>query len=119
MLHKDDSIPTNACTSVNDKAGVENVDGMQNPDDGDDDEAGDDKDVDGMQNLDDSKVNEAGDNEDEDHIENDEDKDCEITGGLVRLSVDLLYPSVFSVSVWTALLTLQCLLQHIQVLQVL
>ena len=77
VVHKDDSIPANACTSVDDKAGVENVDGTQNLDDSGDDEAGDDK--------------------DEDHVENDEDKDCKMAGGPVRLSIVLLYHSIFSV----------------------
>ena len=36
-----------------------------------------------------------------------------MAGEAVKLSVDLLYPSVFSVSFWTVLLMLQCLLQHI------
>ena len=48
----------------------------------------------------------------QDGVEDGEDKYCRMAGEAVKLSVDLLYPCVFSVSVWTALLTLQCLLQH-------
>ena len=38
MSHNDDSIPANAYTSVDDKAGVEGVDDMQSLDDSKDDE---------------------------------------------------------------------------------
>jgi len=94
VSHNDDSIPTSAYTSVDDKAGVEGVDDMQSLDDSKDDE----------------DVNEQVD------VEDNEDKDCRVA---VRLSVDLLYPCMFSVFVWTALLMLQCPLQHIRALQLL
>ena len=42
-----------------------------------------------------------------------------MAGEVIKLSVDLLYPCVLSVSVWTVLLTLQCLLHHVQALQAL
>ena len=40
-----------------------------------------------------------------------------MAGEALKLSVDLLYLCVFSVSFWTVLLTLQSLLQHIRALQ--
>ena len=42
-----------------------------------------------------------------------------MAGEVVKLSFDLLYPSMFSVSFWTVSVTLQCLLQHIRALQAL
>jgi len=102
----DDSNPTDA----------ENVDGTQNPDDADDAEADgqeDGNEQDGVEDDGHRDGNEQGD------VEDDEDKDCRVAGEAVRLSVYLLYPRVFSVSIWTASRALQCLLQHIQALQTL
>jgi len=101
VSHDNDSIPANARTSVDD---------MQSPDDSDDDEA--DVHEDG---------NEQDDVEDDGHGMGMSKMTLSmmrtrIVGWLGRqsgLSVDLLYPCMFSDSVWTALLTLQ----HIRALQ--
>jgi len=116
MSHKDDDIHANTWASVDDEAGVEDVDGMQNPDDSD----GDDGDGHGDANEQDGVEDDGhGGGNGQDNVEDGEDKDCGMAGEAVRLSAHLLYPFMFSVSVWTALLTLQCLLQHIQALQAL
>jgi len=72
VSHNDDSIPENACTSVND---------MQSPGDSNDDEA--DVHEDGNE-QDDVEDDGHGDGDEQDDIEYDEDKDCRVAGEAVR-----------------------------------
>ncbi|KIM61141.1 hypothetical protein SCLCIDRAFT_9508 [Scleroderma citrinum Foug A] len=95
VSHKDDGIHANTCTSVHDKAGIEDANGTQNPDDSNDDEADDHRDGNEQDGIEDDG---HGDGNGQDNVKDNEDRDFRMAEEAVSLCLDSVTDVAMSVA---------------------